>query len=154
MCRESFWFNCGGICSFASSSRQPGLFDSPSTLWRAFWIRFPYSHSFLRCIPRIRSLNMFSLLSLVTLASVVGAHLTPVLIEAQPTATPVVTCIEVASPNAFTNPSWEDGTAGWTYTFPMVTTDAYSDDGSKSLYETPSHLCPVANASCLTDMDR
>ncbi|KUI61949.1 hypothetical protein VP1G_09095 [Cytospora mali] len=32
-----------------------------------------------------------------------------------------------------TNPSWEDGTEGWTYTYPGTTTDQYSTDGSYSL---------------------
>lgn len=35
--------------------------------------------------------------------------------------------------NVAVNPSWEDGTGGWSYTFTASTTNAYADNGDYSL---------------------
>lgn len=49
-------------------------------------------------------------------------------------STDEVTCTDTTvSTNLFANPSWEDGTSSWTYSFAAQTTDAYADDGSYSL---------------------
>ncbi|KXJ88677.1 hypothetical protein Micbo1qcDRAFT_197079 [Microdochium bolleyi] len=45
-------------------------------------------------------------------------------------------CTTQNAPNLLVNPSWEDGTSGWTYTVPggiVSVTDAQALDGSKSL---------------------
>lgn len=44
-----------------------------------------------------------------------------------------VTCSQTTTPNAAVNPSWEDGTAGWSYSFTATTTNAQSDNGAYSL---------------------
>lgn len=44
-----------------------------------------------------------------------------------------VTCSQTTTPNAAVNPSWEDGTTGWSYSFSASTTNAYADNGGYSL---------------------
>ena len=52
-----------------------------------------------------------------------------------PSPRDVVTCTDVTvSENLFSNPSWEDGTQGWEYTFAAATTNAFASDGSFSVY--------------------
>lgn len=59
----------------------------------------------------------------------------PVVSTIGPTPSGIVTCVETLTPNAFSNPSWEAGTDGWTVQTPGVAiiTDQFSTDGSQAL---------------------
>ncbi|KAJ5994779.1 hypothetical protein N7481_001756 [Penicillium waksmanii] len=59
-----------------------------------------------------------------------------------------VTCTDTTvSTNLLSNPSWEDGTSSWTYSFAASTTTLQETDGSHALYEYP-HRMKLAHITC------
>lgn len=73
---------------------------------------------------------------LFTLASLVAAAAS--LAQATDSSTThddgsVVTCTDGVTANAASNPSWESGTAGWTYSWSASTSSDYATDGANSL---------------------
>jgi hypothetical protein len=74
-------------------------------------------------------------LALVASSFVPGAlSLTISAVQASASPQPSVQCSPATGYADIVNPSFEDGTTGWSFIYPISTTNQYSSDGSDSMY--------------------